>query len=637
MCGRAGLMVVCVLAIYVQAVSGGEVVIKWNTGVGNSLSQREEFYGSKEAMRIAETVLLSQRNIGGWPRNYDRVRKLDEKDKKKLLGEKNRDDTSFDNGSTHSDVRYLAKIYRAGGDERCKEAFLRGVEFMLAAQYKNGGWPQLYPKAKGYSKYITFNDDAMIGVMTTLRDIAQNKVSYPFVDAKLRARCAAAVAKGIECILKCQVEVEGKKTAWCAQHDEKSLVPRKARSFEPTSLSGGESVGIVRFLMKIDKPSPEIIAAVQGAVRWFDRAKLTGIRVIKKKDKSAPKGWDIVVVKDAAAPPMWARFYEIGTNKPIFCSRDGVARDTLAEISHERRNGYSWLGYYAAGLVGKDYPAWQKKWAPRDNVLGKNGQFVGGKNEEPLEKKTISKSDKIIWSDDFESYKDSADLFSRGGQRLNHWYGLSNGDNRGVTLTKDYAHSGKQSALIFMKEAEEYGNADIYLKLPLGLVENCVNRIGYEGWMAFDNFTAHRLILMCEVWTGNEEHYGQEPDKLIASVVEYNGPTQRWNKEVTDKHGEFEDGQREYKQGMDVWHYFKLTCSFAENLQYSFQFDDDIWEWENLKLYVDNHPLDYSMIEVNVRLYYPRLEQKPGGEGITAQLAVDDVALINEDFSDTGK
>ena len=83
------------------------------------------------------------------------------------------------------------------------------------------------------------------------------------------------------------------------------------------------------------------------------------------------KGWDKVVVKDAAAPPMWARFYEIGTNKPIFCSRDGVPKDTLAEISYERRNGYSWLGRYAADLLAKDYPAWQKKWAPGKNVLEK--------------------------------------------------------------------------------------------------------------------------------------------------------------------------------------------------------------------------------------------------------------------------
>ena len=37
------------------------------------------------------------------------------------------------------------------------------------------------------------------------------------------------------------------------------------------------------------------------------------------------------------------------------------SKKTLAEISHERRNGYSWLGYYARDLLGKDYPAWKAK------------------------------------------------------------------------------------------------------------------------------------------------------------------------------------------------------------------------------------------------------------------------------------
>jgi PelA/Pel-15E family pectate lyase len=68
---------------------------------------------------------------------------------------------------------------------------------------------------------------------------------------------------------------------------------------------------------------------------------------------------------------MWARFYEIGTNKPIFCSRDGIPRATLAEISYERRTGYSWLGYYAKSLLTEDYPAWQKKYVPGKNVLSR--------------------------------------------------------------------------------------------------------------------------------------------------------------------------------------------------------------------------------------------------------------------------
>ena len=239
--------------------------------------------------------------------------------------------------------------------------------------------------------------------------------------------------------------------------------------------------------------------------------------------------------------------------------------------------------------------------------------------------------DKIIWSDDFESYSDSSELFGYGGQRLGHWYGLGRDDNYGVSLTKDYNHSGSQAALIYADGAEKYGNADLYLKLPLELIEDAIERVGYEGWIAFDNINEHRLILMCEVWTGNEDHYGQGPNKLIASVVEYNGPTRTWNKEVTAGHEDFEDGYREYEQGMNVWHYFKLVCSFEENRQYSFQFDNDVWEWEDLNLYIGDHTLDYSMLEVNVRLWYPKPGREPGENSLTANAAVDDIVLINED------
>jgi PelA/Pel-15E family pectate lyase len=325
--------------------------------------------GSSEQIRIAENVLTYQRSNGGWPKNYDRDRELGDADRRRLLAEKERGDTTFDNGATHSEVRLLARAYNAAQDERFKTAFLRGVEFMLQAQYDNGGWPQTYPNPRGYSKHITFNDGAMIGVMTTLRDIAQGTPPYAFVHNDLRSRAEAAVEKGIRCILDCQIVVDGKRTGWCAQHDEKTLVPRKARSYELPSLSGAESVGIVRFLMSIDRPGPEVVEAVQGAVAWFDAAKLEGIRQITQEDKSKPKGVDRIVIQDPSAPPMWARFYEIGTNRPIFCSRDGVPKRTLAEISYERRTGYSWLGHYGADLLAKDYPAWQKKWAPDRNVL----------------------------------------------------------------------------------------------------------------------------------------------------------------------------------------------------------------------------------------------------------------------------
>jgi PelA/Pel-15E family pectate lyase len=365
---RAGLICLCVVIILsdAQGRNNTDDIISWR----RCLSQSPEFYSTAEAVRIADNVLLYRRDAGGWSKNVDMARVLSEQDKAMLRKAKGRDDCTFDNGATRTQIRYLAKVYYATGLKRFRQAVISAIDYMLEAQYDNGGWPQSYSPGRrsGYSRYITFNDGAMIGVMRVLDDIARRKNEYAFVDEIRRQKAQKAVQKGIECILKCQIVIDGQKTAWCAQHDEKTFVPRKARSYELPSISGSESVGIIRFLMSIDEPGPEIIEAVQSAIGWFQEARLEGIRQVRKEDKSKPRGWDKVIVNDVSAPPMWARFYEIGTNKPIFCSRDGVPKATLAEISYERRNGYSWLGYYGRGLLAEEYPAWQKKWAEKINV-----------------------------------------------------------------------------------------------------------------------------------------------------------------------------------------------------------------------------------------------------------------------------
>ncbi len=361
----------CLVAVAIAAGSQGRKhpveVISWK----RCLSQGPEFYATNEAVRIADNVLLYQRDTGGWSKNVDMARILSEQDKAKLRKAKSRKDSTLDNGATHTQIRYLAKVYYATRLEHFRQALLRGIDYLLEAQYANGGWPQTYPGLRGYSKFITFNDGAMIGAMSVLRDIAEKKPEYVFVDEVRRQKANNAVQKGIECILKCQIVVNGKKTAWCAQHDEKTFIARKARSYELPSISGSESVGVVRFLMSIDNPAPEIIEAVQSAVAWFDHVKLTGIRQINKPDSSLERGYDKVIIKDVTAPPIWARFYQIGTNRPIFCGRDGKIKYHMAEIEHERRTGYSWYSYGPAGLLDKDYPAWQKKWAPEKGLLSK--------------------------------------------------------------------------------------------------------------------------------------------------------------------------------------------------------------------------------------------------------------------------
>ena len=331
--------------------------IKWH----DALRQKVDWYGSSEAVRIADNVVLYQRDSGGWPKNIDMAAILTEPERAALVTESHADDSTIDNGATYTQLIFLARVYTAKRSARQKESFVRGVDYLLRSQYDNGGWPQYYPRLTGYYKHITFNDDAMIGVMQLLRDIAAKKPPCLLVDETHRARAETAVAKGIECILKTQVVVEGKRTVWCAQHDEVTLAPAPARTYELISLSGQESVGVVRFLMEIERPDARIVDAIESAVAWFKSAQLNGIRWIEKADATKSRGFDHVVVSDQTAPPLWARFYETGTNRPIFSGRDGVIKYNVAEIEDERRNGYRWYTDAPAKLINKDYPAWLGK------------------------------------------------------------------------------------------------------------------------------------------------------------------------------------------------------------------------------------------------------------------------------------
>jgi len=344
--------------------------VKWR----DCLQQKDEWYSSVVAIRIADNLLLYQNNSGGWFKNIDMAKDISDSEREKIIAQKDSEGSTIDNSTTYTQLRYLAKVYSAVKLERFKNSFTKGFDYLLKAQYENGGWPQFYPLIKGYYTHITFNDDAMIGVMNLLKDVVERKPEFSFIDKNSIEKAKTAIQKGIDCILKCQIIIDGKPTVWCAQYDEKTFAPAKARTYELPSLSGAESVGVVEFLMGIKNPSQRILDAIQGAIEWFDKSKIYGIKVIYVKDSTAPHGRNKVVVNDPSAPPMWGRFYQIETNRPIFCSRDGIIHYDMAEISSERRNGYNWLGYWPQFLLSEEYPNWQKQYAPAINVLIKNAK-----------------------------------------------------------------------------------------------------------------------------------------------------------------------------------------------------------------------------------------------------------------------
>jgi PelA/Pel-15E family pectate lyase len=354
-----------------QAPDKTPASIKWR----DALRQRPEWYAGAEALRVADNLLLYQRDAGGWPKNIDMAAPLEEKQRADLVKLKgvtgNEEAPTIDNGATFTQLEYLARVYTAQKQERHREAFLKGLDYLLAAQYENGGWPQYYPLRKGYYTHITYNDNAMVGVLELLRDVARRRPEYAFVDEARRQKSEKAVERGVECILKTQVKVNGKLTVWGAQHDEVTLAPAPARKFEPVSLASRESVAVTRFLMGIERPDPRVVEAIESAVAWFNSSQLSGIRWIEKENTAQPGGFERTVVKDPQAPPLWARFYEIGTGRPIFEGRDGVVRYSVLEIEPERRNGYGWYSEEPLKLITKDYPAWQKRLKKQSNERSK--------------------------------------------------------------------------------------------------------------------------------------------------------------------------------------------------------------------------------------------------------------------------
>lgn len=343
-------------------------VMSW-TRTASRIDNRFFTLYTDEAKRIADNLVLYQLDSGAWPKNIYFPGEITDEQRKEIANNKKRlGSGTIDNGSTTTEIIYLSKVYNVTREKKYKQAALKGIKYILKAQYENGGWPQFYPNAKGYARHITYNDNAMINVMKLLRDIYECEPLYWYVPQELRKKAKIAFDKGVECILATQVMQDGKPTVWCAQHDFESLAPVKARAYELPSLSGQESDNIVLLLMDIPNPSPEIITAVENAIAWFEKSKIEGIRLEYYRNAEGQRDYRVVPCENC--PPMWARFYDLDTNRPFFSDRDGIKKYDISQIGHERRTGYSWYNRDGSTVLSR-YKMWKRE------LDGKNGRPEG--------------------------------------------------------------------------------------------------------------------------------------------------------------------------------------------------------------------------------------------------------------------
>ena len=331
-----------------RAPSGGDFKLHTNTG--------NIWFAGDEAKALADAILSYQTPSGGWSKHlgYSHGLRLPgmQWTSQNEPGRPAHYVATFDNGSTTTEMDFLANVWLATKREDCKAGFTKGLNFIFNAQYPNGGWPQVYPLEGGYHDDITFNDDAMTHVLELLQGVGINEPCYAFVDETQRKKAAEALAKGIGCVLKMQIVQNEKKTVWCGQHDALTLQPASARKMEPATLSGLESAHILKFLMTITNPSPEVVACIESGLKWLEDAKITG------ESKTNDAGKKFFEPSATGAEVRWARFYNLTNSKPVFPGRDGIQYDTFAAMAAENKLGYD----YYTSQPGSILKTAQKKW-----------------------------------------------------------------------------------------------------------------------------------------------------------------------------------------------------------------------------------------------------------------------------------
>ncbi|MFG6429137.1 pectate lyase [Roseateles sp. LYH14W] len=349
------------LATWPAAPAGG------NGAATMPLDKPADWYASDAALLVARNIVSYQTPAGGWGKNQPR-NVAPRAPGQSFVADNSPAGASdapwnfvgtIDNDATITEIRFLARVAAAhpgAPGEAWRQAAQRGVAWLLAAQYPRGGWPQVWPLQGGYHDAITLNDNALVAVAELMGAVARGEAGLDVLPAAQRAQAAAAEARAVQLLLDTQVRVNGKLTLWAQQYDPLTQAPSSARNYEPSALSSGESTKVLALLMSLPEPSPAVIEAVRAGVAMLkqlavhDRAWVMVDAVQGKR-----------LVEQPGAGPLWSRYYDPVTLKPVFGDRDRSLHDDVHGVSAERRRGYAWWGNWSLKTLAA-YDAWAAKW-----------------------------------------------------------------------------------------------------------------------------------------------------------------------------------------------------------------------------------------------------------------------------------
>ena len=279
-------------------------------------------YYLEAAQETASGLLRGQMQSGGW--HY--AIQFDPKERRKQAyrdgGKKGgRNVTTFDDDTTQAALRFLMRMDKAlkFEDEKIHDAVIYALNAIFKAQYPNGAWPQGYdqfpnpeeypvkkasypeewsrtwPGSKQYWLKYTLNDNALATMIETLFEAAHiySEAGAESRELADKARGSAEKAGGFLIL----AQMPEPQPAWAQQYDYE-MCPSWARKFEPPSITGGESQGVLRMLMDLYRETGDrkYLEPIPRALAYLKRSRLSDGRL--------------------------ARFYELKTNKPLYFTKD---------------------------------------------------------------------------------------------------------------------------------------------------------------------------------------------------------------------------------------------------------------------------------------------------------------------------
>ena len=269
------------------------------------------------AKAAADALVWGQLESGGWDYKIDFDPEESQRwyyrhDKGKVDPGRRRNTSTLDDNNTQSALRFIMAVQNTTKDEKYLSAVKYGLDFMLESQFENGAWPQRYPLASsGYSRWYTFNDNDINDCISVMLDAYHIYGDEKYMDSV--KRCGDFIIAS---------QLPEPQAGWAQQYNY-DMKPASARWFEPAAVNGAATPRNIRTLIDLylEIGDEKYLKPIPAAINWLERSRLEDGR--------------------------WARFYELGTNKPLYVNMDRKVVYDFVNI----RPGYSWRANYASSAI----------------------------------------------------------------------------------------------------------------------------------------------------------------------------------------------------------------------------------------------------------------------------------------------